>query len=109
MSCVKISNYSLKIFLRAELRPLLPFTALDLGARIGYEALRAFAKRAALLRDAHGARPAGVRVAGVGHNAARLRRGVGHQALRALALGLTLLATQIFAFLLPLTKIKVLQ
>jgi hypothetical protein len=79
----------------------LPFTALDFGARIGHKALRAFAERAALLRDAHGARPAWVRLAGVGHNAARLWRGVGHQALRALALGRPLLATQVFPFLLP--------
>ncbi len=107
MSHVKISNYSLKSFssalviLRAKLRPLLPFTALDLRARIGHKALRAFAERAALLRNAHGARPAGVRVAGVGHNAARLWGRIGDHALRALALGRPLLATQIFTVLLP--------
>ena len=73
--------------------PLLPDAALHLWSRVGHQTLGTFAGGSPLLRDAHGPLAAGVRVAGVGHCTAGPGGGAGHQALRTLALRLSLLYT----------------
>jgi hypothetical protein len=64
----------------------LPKAALDFRSRIWDQSFRTFAGGPPLLRYAHCARAAGVRIAGVGHHAAGTGRGVWQKTLRTLAL-----------------------